>query len=115
MSKIERFLSDPRYQALDDAGKKEKLDLFFNKYVTQDARYAPLDEEGKARVYSKFMSKYYGEPEAKAPKQKTRFSELRLKSELKGTMSLTQSAVADKTSTDAVESYMARRIGEVQT
>ncbi len=108
MSKIERFLSDPRYQALDDAGKKEKLDLFFNKYVTQDARYAPLDEEGKARVYSKFMSKYYGEPEAKAPKQKTRFSELRLKSELKGTMSLTQSAVADKTSTDAVESYMAK-------
>ena len=108
MSKIERFLSDPRYQALDDAGKKEKLDLFFNKYVTQDARYSPLDEEGKARVYSKFMSKYYGEPEAKAPKQKTPFSGLRLKSELEGTMSLTQSAVADKTSTDAVESYMAK-------
>ena len=95
MSKIERFLSDPRYQALDDAGKKEKLDLFFNKYVTQDARYSPLDEEGKARVYSKFMSKYYGEPEAKAPKQKTPFSGL--KSELKGTMSLTQSAEAIST------------------
>jgi len=95
MSKIERFLSDPRYQALDDAGKKEKLDLFFNKYVTQDARYSLLDEEGKARVYSKFMSKYYGEPEAKAPKQKTPFSGL--KSELKETMSLTTSAEAIST------------------
>ena len=47
MSKIERFLSDPRYQALDDAGKKEKLDLFFNKYVTQDARYAPLTKRAR--------------------------------------------------------------------
>lgn len=95
MSKIERFLSDPRYQALDDAGKKHKLDLFFNKYVTQDARYAPLDEEGKARVYSKFMSKYYGEPEAKAPKQKTPFSGL--KSEVENITSLTTSAEASST------------------
>jgi hypothetical protein len=106
MSKIERFLSDPRYQALDDAGKKDKLDLFFNKYVTQDARYAPLDEEGKARVYSKFMSKYYGEPEAKAPKQKTPFTDLG--SEVENITSLTTSAEADKLHTDSVESYMAK-------
>ncbi|HRU99081.1 MAG TPA: hypothetical protein P5092_16800, partial [Ruminococcus sp.] len=107
MSKIERFLSDPRYQALDDAGKKEKLDLFFNKYVTQDARYALLDEEGKARVYSKFMSKYYGEPEAKAPKQKTPFSGLI--SELKETMSLTQSAEAISTRGEVETQTLDRR------
>jgi hypothetical protein len=60
MNKIELFLSDPRYQQLDQAGKQKALDKFFYKYVPLDSRYQQLDQAGRESAYNTFIGKYLG-------------------------------------------------------
>ena len=95
MSKIDNFLSDPRYTALDDAGKKTALDKYFNKYVPQDARYQQLDEKGRKNTYDKFMAKYYGETKIEAPKRQPTFEDTM--QILKPDLSLNQPAIREST------------------
>ncbi len=107
MSKIDLLLADPRFTALDDAGKKAALDRYFNKYVPQDSRYQALDEEGKQATHKKFMDKYYGVTEPEQPKQRT-LKEM-MSPDATGAPSLgAQPAQPASTNVAAVENYMAK-------
>ena len=82
MNKIELFLSDPRYQQLDQAGKQKALDRFFYKYVPLDSRYQQLDQAGKESAYNTFIGKYLGvqTQTAEQPKPQTFRDKLSAKS-----------------------------------
>lgn len=57
MSKLQRFLNDPRYAALDERGKKGALQKFFTAYVATDPRYQQLGTETeRASIYNKFLT-----------------------------------------------------------
>lgn len=61
-------VSDPRYGQLDDGGKRDLKQKFFNETVGGDPRWDSLDEDSKASIQSRMMNDWAAEEAKLTPK-----------------------------------------------